>query len=40
VASSLASDTRARSLLGGGNFEKLNESRTMAEYIQYVRSLN
>ena len=39
VAASFTSETRARSLLGAGNFEKLNESRTMSEYIRYVRSL-
>jgi hypothetical protein len=25
--------------LSGGNFEKLNESRTMSDYIGYVRSI-
>jgi hypothetical protein len=39
VAASFTSDTRARSLLSGGNFEKLNEPRTMSEYIGYVRSI-
>ena len=39
VAASFTSETRARSLLSGGNFEKLNESRTMSDYIGYVRSI-
>jgi hypothetical protein len=39
VAASFTSDTRARSLLSGGNFEKLNEPRTMSDYIGYVRSI-
>ena len=39
VAASFTSEVRARSLLGGGNFEKLNESRNMSDYIRYVRNL-
>jgi hypothetical protein len=39
VAASFTSEIRARSLLSGGNFEKLNESRTMSDYIGYVRSI-
>lgn len=39
VAASFTSEIRARSLLSGGNYEKLNESRNMSEYIRYVRNL-